>query len=73
MEWIRKMVAVKDKPRSGKDWDKLALQIEVKLLKRELEHLAKKSAQRNLSGWEEQRLSQIPNDISRILESVELS
>ncbi len=50
-----------------RDWDSLALQVEVRTLQRELAHLSEKKRTRRLSYWEEQRLIQIPQDISRIL------
>lgn len=61
--------AVKESEKLSRDWDKITLEVEVRTLQRELTHLAEKKRERMLSYWEEERLTQIPNDISHIMSS----
>jgi len=47
-------------------WDDINLSVEAKTIKREIEHLQKKSKSRLLTYWEMQRLKEIEEDLEKL-------
>ena len=53
-----------------RNWDRATLELEGRLLYRELEHLSAKSGSRALTYWEAKRMKQVKADISKILRAL---